>query len=121
MPFQPANTEAEARGQAPPVILVDDGTNNVRQHQLEPYEQDRDAAGYDPFRAMRMQSRWAGFWEAFTLRWFDHWAVYWFNGQHGVIARVDGTPVGQQDVNAGTVRAVFRPVPDAWDSGFYGR
>jgi hypothetical protein len=118
----PANLAAGARGQAPPVVLVDDGVTDVRDPEfplawLAPIPA---ASGYDPFRApgwprpALLAVAWTirptgkdgdGFGPALT-------------GTHGVITRQPGWPVGQQEPQGGAQRAVFRPIPEAWDSGY---
>jgi len=75
------------------------------------------AEGYDPFpaegsAAVSVMPR------AFTLRPFDTWAARNLTGYHGEVSRVSGAPVGVQ-APVYTRRAVFRPLPQPWDEGYY--
>jgi hypothetical protein len=117
-----ANNEAQDRGQAPPVVYVPDGDTYINDpHFLEPVLADSEAGNYWSFRAEAFQSRFAGFPIAFTVRPFDKWSAEAFVGTHGDVVRTRGTPVGVQEPAAYSTRAVFRPQPQAWDAGFYGR
>jgi hypothetical protein len=57
--------------------------------------------------------------QAWFLRQFDKMMTDNLTGAHGQIERVSGTPVGRQE-SVGTTRAVFRPLPQPWDQGYYG-
>lgn len=112
----PANLAAGARGQAPPIVPLDDGVTNVREADyplawLNPIP----AGGYDPFPAPGMP-RPSDLAVAWTLRPMAFGPS--LNGYHGQIARQAGYPVGQQEPIGGALRQVFRPIPQAWDSGY---
>lgn len=114
-----ANSAAEVRGQAPPVIPLDDGVQHYDQYLALPFLNPINGGGQDFYRAENLPSRIAGFPIAFTIRAFDKFAAYEMLGDHGDIARIQGTPVGVQLPFGGSNRAVVRPVPNAWDSGYW--
>lgn len=116
MSSYPANLAAGARGQAPPVVPLDDGVTNVRDAEfplawLNPIA----AGGYDPFQAQGTP-RPSDLAVAWTVRPMGFGPD--LNGEHGVIDRQAGWPVGQQEPIGGAYRQVFRPIPQAWDSGY---
>lgn len=114
-----ANPDAEVRGQAPPVIPLNDGVTHYDQYVNLPLISDANGMGQNFYRAPNMVSRIAKFPIAFTVRAFDKLAAYTLNGEHGEIQRQQGTPVGVQLPFGGANRAVVRPVPNAWDSGYW--
>ncbi len=119
MPIMFANSAAEARGQAPPVRPFQDGVTEISDPAFHlPVTSDAPAAGYDPFPAQGTP-RPSVMAQAWTLRPFDKMMADNLTGQHGEIVRVSGTPVGRQE-SVGTTRAVFRPIPQPWDNGYYG-
>lgn len=115
----PANSAAQARGQAPPVIPLGDGVTRYDLHQPLPWVDPANGGGQDFYRAPNIPSRVAQFAIAFTLRAFDKTAQYFLNGDHGEITRVQGTPVGVLTPFGGANRSVVRPIPNAWDSGYW--
>lgn len=114
-----ANASAEAGGQAPSVIPLDDGVSRYDLMQPLPFVDPANGLGQDFYRAPNIPSRIAEFALAWTIRAFDKIAAYELNGNHGEIARQQGTPVGILTPFGGANRAVVRPVPNAWDSGYF--
>lgn len=115
-----ANASAEARGQAPPVRLIDDGVTNVRiaAEPINPQVSPIAAGGYDAYPAQGHPILPQSLPIAWTLRPFDTWQARNLDGNHGVITRVQGTPVGALTPTGSAFRAVFRPLPQAWDAGY---
>lgn len=114
-----ANSVAEVRGQAPPVNQIDDGVTRYDYYQALPFLDPVNAGGTNPFRADNLPSRIAKFAIAFTVRAFDkNWAEF-FTGDHGVIFRFAGDPGGGLEPFGGAYPAVVRPIPNAWDSGYF--
>ncbi len=116
-----ANSVAEARGQAPPVIPIDDGVSRYDFYQPVPFLNPANGGGQNFYRAENIPTQNPAVYPiAFTVRPFDKWASdYTLDGHHGEIARAQGTPVGVLLPFGGTNRAVVRPVPNAWDSGYW--
>lgn len=114
-----ANSSAEARGQSPAVIPMDDGVTRYDQFLPLPIQEMPNGQGQDFYRAPNDISRRAEFPIAFTVRPWDKTAQYFLNGDHGEVVRVQGTPVGALIPFGGFNRAVVRPVPNAWDSGYW--
>lgn len=114
-----ANSVAEVRGQAPPINQIDDGVSRYDYYQPLPFLDPVNAGGTDPFRADNLPSRIAKFAIAFTLRAFDKNSAENLTGDHGVIFRYDGSPGGGLEPFGGAYRAVVRPIPNAWDSGYF--
>lgn len=115
-----ANASAEARGQAPPVIPLDDGVSRYDFYQAVPFLNPVNGGGENFYRADNIPTRNpARFPIAFTVRAFDKFAQYFMNASHGEVTRVQGTPVGALEMFGGSNRAVVRPVPNAWDSGYW--
>jgi hypothetical protein len=114
-----ANASAEVRGQAPPVNPIDDGVTRYDYYQPLPYIDPANASGQGFYRADNLPSRIAKFAIAFAIRAFDkNWAEN-LTGDHGVIFRFDGSPGGGLEPFGGAYRAVVRPIPNAWDSGYF--
>lgn len=116
-----ANSSAEARGQAPPLgYPITEGNDYVSDPAVPlPSISPIPAGGYDAYPAPAMPRIPAVFPQAWTLRpWDVAMGQPEVNGNHGIILRVQGTPVGALTPQGGAFRAVFRPLPDAWDAGY---
>lgn len=116
-----ANSAAEARGQAPPDNrVISEGNIYVSDPAVPlPSLNPIPAGGYDAYPAPAFPRVPAVFPQAWTLRpWDTALGQPELDGNHGVITRIQGTPVGALTPTGGAFRAVFRPLPSAWDAGY---
>src|SRR6185369_10938317 len=77
-----------------------------------------DLAAQPFYRVRGVETRHAAHAISFLLRPFDQDTAERFSGDHGVLGRAPVGPVGEQLPWDLPQRAVFRPVPQAWDSGY---
>ena len=115
-----ANSTAEARGQAPPVIPLADGVSRYDYYQTLPFIDPVNGGGQDFYRAPGIPDRPSEFPIAFTVRAFDKEMAENLTGLHGEIQRqANRIPVGVMEPFGGAYRSVVRPIPTAWDSGYW--
>lgn len=114
--YTTANSDAAARGFDPGSVDEDPRNDYVRSPNTLEMVQGADAPPPLPFRT-RGTPRPSTFPQSFTVRPWDQDQADRFLGTHGVVSRTPYGPVGEQAA-WDQPRAVFRPIPQAWDAGY---